>query len=200
MPDRHETQSSSGAPRPQQILFALALLLLVVITAASLWLQTRPEPLEIRVLPPPPTYTPAPPPTPGPLTVYVSGAVRTPQVLTLPPGSRVRDAIAAAGGALDDADLAFVNLAAPLRDGMQVHVAQVAVPTPLLATGDPRLRVNHADESLLQGLPGVGPVLARAIVEYREAHGPFAGLAELDEVSGIGPALLRRLEGLLRFD
>ena len=200
MPDQYETRPPSPAPRPQQVLFALALLLLVVTTVVSLWLQTRPEPLEIRVLPPPPTATATPVPTPGPLTVYVSGAVRTPQVLSLPHGSRVRDAITAAGGALDDADLALVNLAAPLRDGMQVHVAQVALPTPLLATGDPRLRVNHADESMLQGLPGVGPVLARAIVEYREAHGPFAELAELDAVSGIGPALLRRLEGLLRFD
>lgn len=200
MADKPKKKPPFDAARPQQILFALALLLLIVTTAASLWLQTRPEPLEIRVLPPPPTWTPTPTPTPGPLTVYVSGAVRAPQVLTLPPGSRVRDAVAAAGGALDDADLALVNLAEPLRDGMQVHVAHAARPTPLLATGDPRLRVNHADEIALQTLPGVGPVLARRIVEYREAQGPFAALAELDAVSGIGPALLRRLEGLVRFD
>ena len=200
MPDSQHNAPPENPLRPQQVLFSIALVLLIVISAVSLWQQTRPEALEIHVFPPPPTFTPSPEPTPGPVTVYVSGAVREPRVLNLPPGSRVRDAIKAAGGALAGADLTLVNLADPLRDGMQVHVPRQAVPTPILATGDPRLRINQASAEELQGLPGVGPVLAGRIVEHRAAQGPFADLAALDAVAGIGPALLRQLETRLRFD
>ncbi len=200
MPETNESKRSPGGLRPQQLLFALAMLALIITSALSLWQQTRPEALEIHVIPPPPTFTPTPKPTPGPLTVYVSGAVRAPQVLSLAPDSRVRDAIAAAGGALADADLALVNLAAPLQDGMQVHVARQALPTPRLATSNAPLRINHADAESLQRLPGVGPVLAQRIIEQREAKGPFADLADLDQIEGVGPALLRELEGLLSFD
>ncbi len=200
MPETLKGKQSPGALRLQRVLFALAMLLLIFTSTALLWQQTRPQPLEIRVIPPPPTFTPTPRPTSGPLTVYVSGAVNAPQVLRLPPDSRVRDAIAAAGGALADADLALVNLAAPLQDGIQVHVAQLAVATPLLATGSALLRINQADAEALERLPGVGPVLAQRIIEWREANGPFADLADLDKVDGVGPALLRDLEALLRFD
>ena len=99
-----------------------------------------------------------------------------------------------------NADLALVNLAARLQDGMQVHVAQRAQPTPVLATGNAPVRINHADAEALQRLPGVGPVLAQRIVARRDEQGPYAELADLDAVAGVGPALLRRLEGLLRFD
>lgn len=200
MPDSQHNSPPDNRPHPQQVLFAIALFLLIVISAVSLWQQTRPEALEIRVIPPPPTFTPTPTATPGPVTVYVSGAVHKPQVLGLPSGSRVRDAIEAAGGALAGADLILVNLAEPLRDGMQVHVPHQAVPTPILATGDPRLRINQASAEELQGLPGVGPVLAQRIVEHRATQGPFADLTALDEVAGIGPALLRQLKSRLRFD
>ena len=200
MPEKLKEKQSPGALHLQRVLFALAMLVLIVTSITLLWQQTRPQPLEIRVIPPPPTFTPTPRPTPGPLTVYVSGAVRAPQVLRLPPASRVRDAIAAAGGALADADLALVNLAAPLQDGMQVHVAQLALATPLLATGSALLRINHADAEALQRLPGVGPVLAQRIIEWREVNGPFASMVDLDKVDGVGPALLRDLEALLRFD
>lgn len=200
MPESNESKHSSGGRRPQQLLFALALLALIITSTVSLWQQTRPEALEIYVIPPPPTFTPTPKPTPGPLTVYVSGAVRAPQVLRLAPGSRVRDAIAAAGGALADADLALVNLAAPVQDGMQVHVAQQALPTPWLATSNAPLRINHADAEALQRLPGVGPVLAQRIIAQREANGPYVDLSDLDQVEGVGPAMLRELEGLLSFD
>lgn len=189
-----------GRFRRSQTLFAAGLLALILGSAALLWQQTRPTPLEIRIVPPSPTGTSTPGPTPGPLTVYVSGAVRAPQVLTLPPGSRVSDAIAAAGGTLDHAELALVNLAAALRDGMQVHVAQRELPTPALATDSAPLRINHADVEALQRLPGIGPVLAERIVAQREAQGPYKELADLDAVTGVGPALLRELEGLLRFD
>ena len=200
MPASQHNSPPEGRLRPQQVLFSLALLLLIIVSAVSLWQQTRPEALEIRVIPPPPTFTPTAEPTPGPVTVYVSGAVRRPRVLSLPAGSRVGEAIAGAGGALGSADLVLVNLAEPLRDGMQVHVPLQSLPTPILATGDPRLRINQAPAEELQALPGVGPVLAQRIVEHRVKEGPFSDLAALEEVAGIGPALLRRIEALLRFD
>ncbi|MCY4526929.1 MAG: ComEA family DNA-binding protein [Anaerolineaceae bacterium] len=200
MPDPGDFSFSSDNPRPRQFLFAIALLLLIVSSAVSLWQQTRPQPLEIRVFPPPPTHTPTPRPTPGPLTVYVSGAVHEPQVLSVPPGSRVMDAIASAGGPLPGADLDRVNLAEQLRDGMQVHLAYQGSPAPLLATGDPRIRINHATMEEMQLLPGVGPVLAQRIIAWREARGRFSTLSDLDAVTGVGPALLRQLEGLVRFD
>jgi len=200
MPDPHDRPPDHERPHLRQVLFAIALLLLIVASAASLWQQTRPEPLEILVIPPPPTWTPPPSPTPGPLTVYVSGAVHQPRVLNLPPGSRVQDAIASAGGPLASADLDRVNLAGELRDGMQVHVALRGASSPLLATGDPLLDINRATAEELQGLPGVGPVLAQRIIAWREAQGSFSTLADLDDVTGVGPSLLRQLEGLLRFD
>ncbi len=200
MPEQHSSDDRPARLRPQQILFALALLALISLSAVSLWQQTRPQPLEILVIPPPPSVTPQPTATPGPLTVYVTGAVHAPGVHMLAPGSRVQDALAAADGALAGADLTLVNLAAPLRDGMQVHVAQRAQATPRLATDSARMRINHADEATLQQLPGIGPVLAQRIIRHREEFGPFADLAALDAVSGIGPVLLRNLEALLRFD
>ena len=200
MPDPQDRPPDQDRPQLRQVLFAIALTLLIVTSALSLWQQTRPEPLEILVVPPPPTWTPPPSPTPGPLTVYVSGAVRQPRVLNLPPGSRVQDAIASAGGPLASADLDRVNLAGELRDGMQVHVARRGTSPPRLATGDPRIDINRASAEELQGLPGVGPVLAQRIIAWREAQGSFSTLADLDAVTGVGPSLLRQLEGLLRFD
>ncbi|MDD9954643.1 MAG: ComEA family DNA-binding protein [Anaerolineaceae bacterium] len=200
MPDPHDRPPDHDRPQLRRVLFAIALLLLIVASALSLWQQTRPEPLQIRVVPPPPTWTPPPSPTPGPLKVYVSGAVHEPQVLSLPPGSRVLDAIASAGGPLPSADLDRVNLAEELRDGMQVHVAHHGTSPPTLATGDPRIDINRATLEELQGLPGVGPVLAQRIIAWREAQGSFSTLADLDAVTGVGPSLLRQLKGLLRFD
>ncbi|MDE0608828.1 MAG: ComEA family DNA-binding protein [Anaerolineaceae bacterium] len=200
MPDPHDRPPDHDRPQLRRALFAIALLLLIVASALSLWQQTRPEPLQIRVVPPPPTWTPPPSPTPGPLKVYVSGAVHEPQVLSLPPGSRVLDAIASAGGPLPSADLDRVNLAEELRDGMQVHVAHHGTSPPTLATGDPRIDINRATQEELQGLPGVGPVLAQRIIAWREAQGSFSTLADLDAVTGVGPSLLRQLEGLLRYD
>jgi competence protein ComEA len=110
--------------------------------------------------------------------------------MELPAGARVRDAIGAAGGFLDDADRSSINLARPLIDGEQVRVA---------VAGDEAVgpvNVNAADAEALDVLPGIGPVLAERIVADRAAHGPFASLDDLERVSGIGPSLVARLAGL----
>ncbi len=134
--------------------------------------------------------------TPSPLVVYVSGAVQHPHgVYTLPTGSLVRDAIRAAGGPTDDADLDAINLAKPLYPYEQVVVptrsAPAAAPTPASAAFP--LDLNRATAAELEQLPGIGPSRARDIVAYRESHGPFASVEEIQQVPGIGPTTYARI-------
>jgi competence protein ComEA len=141
----------------------------------------------------------------GTLFVHVAGAVRRPGLYELGPGERVADAVQAAGGARPRADLDALNLAEPLADGSQVYVArrgESTVPpgtsTPATSTSQGEIasapvNVNTTDALGLEGIPGIGPVKAAAIVEYREANGPFSSIDELLEVSGIGPATLETM-------
>lgn len=188
---------------PRGTIIAFIVVALAIIGGAALLLATRPEPVQITINPPIPTSTPEPTNTPGPILVYVTGAVQQPeQTLTLPAGSRVQDALDAAGGTTENADLTRVNLAQILRDGDQVHVPEIGAAV-VVETATPSgglLRINSATLDELTTLPGVGPALAQRIIAYREANGPFADLAALDEVSGVGPALLEQLEPLLLFD
>jgi competence protein ComEA len=140
--------------------------------------------------------------TAGPkLVVHVVGAVRRPGLYRLPDGSRVDDAIRRAGGATGKADLSLLNLAAPLADGQQVVVPRAGEPTPAAAapaTGANGLpsgpvHLNTATLEQLDALPGIGPVTAQKILDYREEHGGFRSVDELDAVPGIGPARLEQL-------
>jgi competence protein ComEA len=147
--------------------------------------------------------------TGGEVVVHVVGEVAEPGLVTLPAGSRVADAVEAAGGPTDDADLSAVNLARDVVDGEQVLVPAPgqAVPAPADATtgasGGPgaggaggtggQVPLNTADATALMELPGVGPVLAERIIAWRDENGPFTSVEELTEVSGIGPAVLEKL-------
>lgn len=135
------------------------------------------------------------------VVVHVVGEVTRPGVVRLPAGSRVTDAVDAAGGASAGANLAALNLARVLTDGEQVVVPgpQVAgEPGTGEASGADELDLNSADPAALEALPGIGPVLAARIVEWRTEHGRFSSVEELAEVSGIGPALLDGLRDLVR--
>ncbi len=127
-------------------------------------------------------------------TVHVAGAVHQAGVYELPAGSRVADAIEAAGGPLDGTPLDSINLARQVVDGEQVRVPtqeEAGASVGLSAGG--RISINAADASQLEGLPGVGPVLAGRIVAYREQHGPFASVGALESVTGLGPAIVAGL-------
>lgn len=196
------TDNPLPEPSPRATLILFVVVTLALIGGAALLLLTRPQPVQITINPPVPTSTPEPTATPAPITVYVTGAVNQPDTLiTLPPGSRVQAALDAAGGMTDSADLERVNLAGILHDGDQVHVPEIgvseAIPTP---SGGGIVHINTATAEDLMTLPGVGPATAERIIAYREANGPFADLAALDAVSGIGPAMLAQLEGLVAFD
>jgi competence protein ComEA len=134
------------------------------------------------------------------LVVSVVGLVARPGLVTLPPGSRVADAIEAAGGLLPAADPAMVNLAAVVSDGQQVAVgvpgAAVTAAAGGAAPGGP-VDLNSATQADLDTLPGIGPVLAQRIVDHRTQHGPFRSVDELDDVPGIGPAIFGELADLV---
>jgi len=128
------------------------------------------------------------------LVVHVSGAVAEPGLVSLPSGSRVADAILAAGGASPEAVLSGINLAAPVTNGQRVVIPSRAdsVDDSAGASGG-LIALNHASVTDLEGLPGVGPVLAQRIIDHRERHGPFETVEDLLDVSGIGEAKLAGL-------
>ena len=156
--------------------------------------------------------------TPSPavsLVVHVIGQVARPGLVRLATGARVADALTAAGGATRKADLAAVNLARPLLDGEQVQVpapgetatAPVAPQAAAGGAGGREARPGHRrarststrrTPRALDGLPGVGPVLAQRILDWRAAHGRFASVDELGEVSGIGDKLMAQLRDRVR--
>lgn len=134
------------------------------------------------------------------VVVHVVGAVKEPGLVELPTGSRVSDAIEAAGGVRNDKALASVNLARLLVDGEQV-VLDPSGQAP--ASGAPgasgnQMSLNQASVADLITLPGVGPVIAERIVTWRTTNGPFRSIDELGEVNGIGDATLEQIRPLLR--
>ena len=151
---------------------------------------------------------------PAPVLVHVAGEVAKPGVVELPLGSRVSDAVNAAGGVTAAADLSRINLAAWIVDGERIYVlshGEEEIPQ-LVSPGSEEtvsdgtqgepggnadstlVNLNTADSTKLQTLSGIGPAMAQRIIEHREQFGPFTSLSDLDAVSGIGPAMLRKLE------
>lgn len=182
---------------------ALALLVTGAVAALGmLWVVGRPQPV------PPPDAAESGPGVDvqaDPLVVAVTGHVASPGLHELPGGARVADALEAAGGPLEGAQLDTVNLARPLSDGEQLIVPGPAPPGPDTGDGggppaegeaagtgpsarrpDGTLDLNLATAGDLEELPGVGPVLAQRIVEHREANGPFTTIDDLRAVTGIG--------------
>ena len=139
-------------------------------------------------------------PAPGEIYVHVLGAVVRPGLYVLRTDSRVVDALAAAGGSTDAADLAGVNLARRVEDGEQILVPVVgAVTDPSAAPpGDGTVDLNTADQAALEELPGIGPALAERIVAWREDNGRFRTVDDLLAVPGIGEKVLEGLRDAVR--
>ena len=151
-----------------------------------------------------------PAPTPAPMVVHIDGAVANPGVYTFESGSRVQDAIEAAGGLSTDASAERINMAAFLEDGMRIVVPHIATPQPTNLDGGPSdeptatpafpININTASLDELQFLPGIGVVKAQRILDYREENGPFESIDELMNVTGIGPATFEQLKDLITVD
>jgi competence protein ComEA len=186
----------------RQALVVAGALALVLVLAGKLLVGTG----SARRVPAFATPAAARPPVPPPrIVIDVAGAVRRPGLYRLPQGSRIADAVVRAGGATGKAALDGVNLAAPLADGEQVIVplrvaglgASAAPAGPAGAALSGPVSLSTATAEQLDALPGVGPVTAQKILDYRAKHGAFHSVDELDAISGIGPAKLDQLRDLV---
>lgn len=197
LPERLRGTRWTVAPRH---LIVIAL----VLTAGLTWagcsvLRSRPEPVPERSSETPaalttgtPVAAPSTKPPQTTLTIHVAGKVRRPGLIHTKSGNRVADALEAAGGALPGTDLTTLNLARPLTDGEQILVgapnpqpSSSANPRQTPTTTGP-IDLNTATIDQLDDLPGVGPVLAQRILDYRTEHGRFTTIDQLQEVSGVG--------------
>jgi competence protein ComEA len=139
----------------------------------------------------------------GLVVVAVAGRVQHPGLVRLPAGARVADAIEAAGGVLPDTDLSSVNLARKLADGELVAIGVTPPPGAAAgadsggAAGAGPVNINTATEAQLDALPGIGPVLAQHIIEYRTRHGQFRSVDELRQVDGLGAAKFAQIKPLV---
>lgn len=165
----------------------LSVAIVVVALAAAWWFRPTPP------APPTTVTTNQTSPAESAVVLHVSGAVERPGLVSVPSSARVADAIAAAGGAASDADLTRINLASPVSDGQQIMVPAAGTAVPPATAEDGLLRINHATAAEMEGLPGVGPVLAERIVSHRDEIGGFEVVEDLLDVPGIGEAKLASL-------
>jgi len=192
--------------RRRELLPVLAVVTAAVAISLSLILRSPPP----RVAPPSeasgasagPTEDPAVSPgAPDVVLVHVAGAVARPGVYEAMAGARVIDLIEAAGGPVRSGDLDPLNLAQEVTDGIKIEVPRVGEAVTAAAGAGSAVpstvSLNSADPAALEAVPGIGPVKAAAIVAHRETNGPFADLAELLEVNGIGPATLEAIRPYL---
>ena len=214
LPNTWRDRLDSALGRRRDLLLLLGVVVASASAAALLW--SRGAPAQVA---PPSRSTVAidagASPTPGAILtpgspeqsifVHVAGAVRRPGLYEFPPGARIADAIDAARGARSPAALNQINLAEPLVDGQKIHVQRpgAALPTTTGTTGVPAptssgttgalVNLNTADQAALDTIPGVGPVTATAILDFRSQVGAFTSIDQLLDVSGIGPATLESI-------
>jgi len=149
-----------------------------------------------------------PVPTEKPIVIQITGAVPRPGVYALAQGSRVQDAISAAGGFLAEADKTGINLARALADGEQLDIPYVSGNSPVIldastavatssSSSAELININTASATELDTLPGIGPTTAQKIIAYRQQNGPFVSKEDIINVSGIGPGTYERIKDLI---
>ncbi|MFC5287487.1 helix-hairpin-helix domain-containing protein [Actinokineospora guangxiensis] len=194
-----DPESDMDAPQPQRPrtpfarvprLAAIVAVVAGALLAGLLLLPGKPTAAEPPASAPPAVEQPA-----RTITVDIQGKVAKPGVRDLPAGSRVIDAIEAAGGALRGANTSSLNLARPLADGEQIHVG--TPPPDADPAAPPRTNLNTAPVHQLDALPGVGIVTAQRIVEFRNRNGTFTSVDQLREIEGIGPSRFAKLKDLV---
>jgi competence protein ComEA len=188
----------------KQVTYVLIGLLVGFILAGTLYWVTHMETGTAVALEPSPTN--------APIEVQVIGGVVRPGVYTLPEGSRVQDAVTAAGGLLSEIDPNSINLVAKVEDGQQLEIsngttAGVSTPStsPFRVLSTPRsnssatdlININTADLTKLESLPDIGPTTAQKIIDYRNLHGDFTNIQDILNVSGIGPATFDQIQDLI---
>ena len=195
---------SRPVPVSTRRLVAVALLALAVAVVGAKRLLAHSAEPRLRVAPVRMAASRAPAAAAPRVVVDVEGAVRRPGLVRLTSGSRVADALARAGGITRLADRSAVNLAAPVSDGQQVVVPRrgavsggAARGADAAASATAPVSLSGASAQQLDTLPGIGPVTAQKIVDYRTQHGAFHSVEELDAIPGIGPARLAELQGLV---
>lgn len=186
---------SAGGLSKFQVAVIATLLVLIALGSAVAYLRSRPREISIKE-----SKSISAGEKKRMLTVHVAGAVARPGLYKLAEGTRVADALSMAGGANADGIIDDVNLASRLKDGQKILVprsgGQISDPgNPRQGEGSTLLNINTADESDLDKLPGIGPSLAKRIVEYRRKNGPFSTVEEIDNVNGIGPRKLEEFKG-----
>ena len=179
---------------PRPILFAIGLLAAAGLVLAAVGRVASPPAAAIEIAP---AAEATPPPTPAQVVVDVAGAVARPGVLRLAPGSRVVDALAAAGGVHHEADLGALNRAAMLRDGERIYVPRAGEVVPLRASGgDPRVDLNRASAAELEALPGIGPGISARIIRAREQR-PFSRPEEIQTRGLVSARVFAELRDLV---
>ncbi len=197
-------------------LYLLTFLCFALIVAGVIYLLRRPEPRAVTVT----TPTPRPTPTSVIIQVQVAGAIKQPGVYKFPEGARVTDALDAAGGPVEEADLSHVNLARKLKDGelLSLPVKTPAPPTATVLapstdvpsgtsatasaptvtrTPQSKININTAGPEELDKLPHIGPVLAQRIIDYRTQYGPFQKIEDIKNVKGIGDSFYDAIKDLI---
>lgn len=184
----------------KSILYMTAGILLGLFVALLIWVVARNPSGQAVVL--------RPVPTEKPVVVYITGAVPRPGVYALAQGSRVQDAISAAGGFLADAEKSGINLARLVEDGEQLDIPYTEGSSPVIVnqatptedlslSGSDLININIASQSELETLPGIGPTAALKIITYRQQNGPFVTIDDILNVSGIGPGTFEKIKNLI---